>query len=89
MLGIGVGTAALILVLSVFNGFESLLAGLMNSMNADIKITPVQGKTFVVDSAMLDKIRTIPGVGSLSLAMEETASLKYEAVRIFALSKAR
>ncbi len=87
MLGIGVGTAALILVLSVFNGFESLLAGLMNSMNADIKITPVVGKTFTVDSVMLEKIRAIPGVGSLSLAMEETALLEYDGNQDFCTLK--
>jgi lipoprotein-releasing system permease protein len=87
MLGIGVGTAALILVLSVFNGFESLLAGLMNSMNADIKITPAQGKTFLVDSVMLEKIRAIPGVGSLSLAMEETALLEYDGNQDFCTLK--
>ena len=87
MLGIGVGTAALILVLSVFNGFESLLAGLMNSMHADIKIIPVQGKTFTVDSVILEKIRAVPGVGSLSLAIEETALLEYDGNQDFCTLK--
>jgi lipoprotein-releasing system permease protein len=87
MLGIGVGTAALILVLSVFNGFESLLSGLMNSMNADVKIVPAQGKTFTVDSAMLEKIRKIPGVGSLSLVLEETALLEYDGNQDFCTLK--
>jgi lipoprotein-releasing system permease protein len=87
MLGISVGTAALILVLSVFNGFESLLAGLMNSMNADIKITPAQGKTFTVDSMMLEKIRAIPGIGSVSLALEETALLEYDGNQDFCTLK--
>lgn len=87
MLGICVGTAALILVLSVFNGFESLLASLMNSMNADIKVTPVAGKTFVVDSAMLARIQAIPGVGSVSLSMEETALLEYDGSQDFCTLK--
>ncbi|RLD17777.1 MAG: ABC transporter permease, partial [Bacteroidetes bacterium] len=59
IVGIGVGTAALILVLSVFNGFEDLLAGLMNSVNADIKVMPVQGKRFEIDSATLKKINAL------------------------------
>jgi lipoprotein-releasing system permease protein len=87
MLGISVGTAALILVLSVFNGFESLLAGLMNSMNADIKVSPIQGKTFVVDSQLLTRIPTIPGIGSVSLAMEETALLEYDGNQDFCTLK--
>lgn len=87
MLGIGIGTAALILVLSVFNGFESLLALLMNSMNADLKISPVAGKTFVVDSVMLEQIRGLPGVGSISLAMEETALLEYDGNQDFCTLK--
>ncbi len=87
MLGIGVGTAALILVLSVFNGFETLLSGLMNSMNADIKIIPAVGKTFVVDSVMLEKIRAVPGIGNISLAMEESTLLEYDGNQDFCTLK--
>jgi lipoprotein-releasing system permease protein len=87
MLGIGVGTAALILVLSVFNGFESLLADLMNSMNADLKIAPLAGKTFEVDSAMLEQIRGVQGVQSVSLALEETVLLEYEGNQDFCTLK--
>lgn len=87
MLGIGVGTAALVLVLSVFNGFESLLSSLMNSMNADIKILPEEGKTFVVDSTMLNQIRNIRGLGTISLSLEETALLEYEGKQDFCTLK--
>ncbi len=87
MLGIAVGSAALILVLSVFNGFEMLLGSLMNTMNADIKITPATGKTFIVDSSMLERIRTIPGVTSVSLSLEETALLEYEGKQDFCTLK--
>jgi lipoprotein-releasing system permease protein len=87
MLGIGVGTAALILVLSVFNGFESLLSDLMNSMNADLKVAPAAGKTFTVDSAMLARIRQVQGVHSVSLALEETVLLEYEGNQDFCTLK--
>lgn len=46
MLGVAIGTAALILLLSVFNGFENLLISMYNSFDSHIKITSVQGKTF-------------------------------------------
>ena len=46
MLGVAVGTAALIIVLSVFNGFENLVLSLYNSFDPAIKITAVEGKVF-------------------------------------------
>jgi ABC-type lipoprotein release transport system permease subunit len=46
VIGVAVGTAALIAVLSVFNGFEQLVLSLYNSFDPDIKVTPVEGKTF-------------------------------------------
>ena len=87
IVGIGVGTAALILVLSVFNGFESLLASLMNTVNADLKISPERGKTFIPDSNMLDALATLPGVESISLTLEETAMIEYEGNQDFCVLK--
>ena len=55
--GICIGTAALILVLSVFNGFENLILGMYNSYDPHIKITSFQGKTFSIDSINLNKIK--------------------------------
>lgn len=87
IVGIGVGTAALILVLSVFNGFESLLSGLMNTVNADLKIEPVRGKTFEPDTAVLRKIRELPEVRSVSLTLEETAMVEYDGNQDFCVLK--
>jgi len=50
MIGVMVGTGALIVVLSVFNGFESLVESLYNSFDPDIKISATQGKSFTPDS---------------------------------------
>lgn len=44
--GIAVGTAAIILILSVFNGFEDLIKSLYGSFNPDIKVTVIEGKVF-------------------------------------------
>ncbi|MDX1408177.1 MAG: ABC transporter permease, partial [Saprospiraceae bacterium] len=87
ILGIGVGTAALILVLSVFNGFVDLLAGLMNSVNADIKATLVRGKTFEVDTVAIAQLRRIDGVVSVALSLEETALIEYDGKQDFCVLK--
>lgn len=87
VLGIAIGTAALILVLSVFNGFENLLAGLFGYFNPEIKITPTRGKTFVADSALLEHLRQTPGVALVSETLEEIAFFEYEGSQDFGVLK--
>lgn len=53
---IAVGTAALIIVLSVFNGFEDLVKGLYSDFYADIRIAPASGKTFQLNPDQLKKL---------------------------------
>ena len=76
--GICVGTAALILVLSVFNGFEDLITSMYSSFDPDVKITPVEGKTFTADSSMLEALRNIEGVAAVSQTLEEVAFFEYK-----------
>ncbi|QQS27782.1 MAG: ABC transporter permease [Sphingobacteriales bacterium] len=78
MVGMLVGTAALILVLSVFNGFEDLVTSLYNTFNPDIKVIPKEGKTFEPDSIQFEKIKQIPGVSNISHVLEENALLRYK-----------
>lgn len=73
VLGIGIGTAALILVLSVFNGFEDLITDMYSNFNPDVKVTPVEGKTFAVDTSLLDDLQKIEGVEYVSQTLEEIA----------------
>ena len=78
MAGVTIGTMALIIVLSVFNGFQELVISLFNSFNPDLVITARVGKTFdenSIDKANLDKI---PGILSLSKYVEENALAKYK-----------
>ena len=75
--GVTVGTMALIIVLSVFNGFESLIVSLFNSFNPDLVITVKKGKTFHYSDFPASEIRQIPGVFVLTEVVEETALLKY------------
>ncbi len=70
------GTAALILVLSVFNGFEDLVKGLYSSFYPDLKIAPVSGKQLSLTEEQLQKIRSVKGVRAISLVVEERAFLK-------------
>lgn len=72
-----VGTAALILVLSVFNGFEDLVVSLYDTFNPDLKITAKEGKVFAPDSIQWAEIQELEGVEALSYTLEENALIKY------------
>jgi lipoprotein-releasing system permease protein len=77
MFGIAIGAAALLLILSVFNGFEDLLKGLYNSIYTDLKVYPIEGKYFNPDSSDLAIIKSWPEIADLSLTLEETALIEY------------
>ena len=73
---IAFATACQILVLSVFNGFEDLVKSLYSSFYADIKIIPTRGKTFILDSGSIARLKLQPGVQAVSLIAEEKALLQ-------------
>jgi lipoprotein-releasing system permease protein len=73
MSAIVVGAAALILVLSVFNGFEDLVKSLYSSFYPDLKITPSSGKTLILNARQLQQLRAVNGIRALSLVVEEHA----------------
>lgn len=77
VIGMMVGTMALLLVLSVFNGFEDLVTSLYNSFNPDLKVETRIGKTFEVDSSTIYKLEQLPGVKAVSEVLEENALLRY------------
>jgi lipoprotein-releasing system permease protein len=70
------GTTALILVLSVFNGFEGMVKSLYTTFYTDLKIFPAQGKVLTLTSEQLKQIRGVPGVTNLSLIAEEKGLLQ-------------
>ena len=76
MSAIVVGAAALILVLSVFNGFEDLVKSLYGSFYPDLKITPSSGKTLILNAQQLQQLRTVNGVRAISLVVEEQAVIE-------------
>lgn len=75
IIGVAVGTAALLIVLSVFNGFEHLILSLYNAFDPAIKITAVEGKVFEADevTALLDDKNLL-----YSEVLEEKVLLKYK-----------
>ena len=75
VLAIAVGTAALIVVLSVFNGFEDLVKNLYSDFYSDIRIAPAKGKFFQLNPQQLKDIRLTAGVRNASLVVEEKAVL--------------
>ena len=74
-----IGTTALILVLSVFNGFEGLVKSLYSSFYPDIRIAPVAGKMITLTPEQLQTIRSVKGVKAVSLVLEERALLQNKA----------
>ncbi|GMT45531.1 MAG: membrane protein [bacterium] len=77
MIGLGIGTAALIVVLSVFNGFEHVISSLYQSFNPDFMITAKQGKTFHYAQFPVKKIQRLTGVAQVVQVVEEDALFKY------------
>ncbi len=75
--GIAVGTLALIVVLSVYNGFDDLVKSLHTTFDPDIRITPAEGKTFTPRTAVFDELRALPEVASFSEIVDENVLLQY------------
>jgi lipoprotein-releasing system permease protein len=70
------GTTALILVLSVFNGFEGLVKSLYSSFYADLRVSAASGKTITVTAEQLQQLKGTTGVKNYSLVAEEKALLQ-------------
>lgn len=75
ILAIAVGAAALILVLSVFNGFEDLVKSLYADFYTDIRIAPARSKFLTLTNEQLRQIKVIDGISGVSLIAEEKAVL--------------
>ncbi len=71
-----VGTAALVVVLSIFNGFEGLVKTLYSSFYPDIRITAAQQKIMLLDDATINKIKLLQNVKGLSMVVEENVHLQ-------------
>ncbi|MDR2126711.1 MAG: FtsX-like permease family protein [Prevotellaceae bacterium] len=78
IVGIAIGTFALVVILSVANGYDTLTQKLYSVFSPDIRISVVEGKTFVSDSCMLAKIKNLKGVLDYSQILEENVLISYK-----------
>ena len=77
VIGVAVATMALVIVLSVFNGFHDLVASLFTSFDPQLKVVPVEGKTAPADDPILTKIRLLPQVDVATETVEDQALAIY------------
>lgn len=83
-----VGTAAIVVVLSIFNGFEGLVKTLYSSFYPDVRITASQQKIMLLDDATLAKIRVLKNIAAVSMVVEENVHLQNGDYRTNAVIKA-
>lgn len=87
MVGVAVGTIALVVVMSVFNGLEDLIRSLFASFDAELKIEPVAGKSFLAPKEWLSEIEQIEGVEILTEIIEDNALFEHGGNQIVAKIK--
>lgn len=87
VLGFAVGAMSMVTVMSVFNGFESLVQSLYTAFDPDIKVESKYGKVFQLDSIPLEKIKQIEGVKQVAFALEENVVLRYDERQAIATMK--
>ena len=78
VIGVAVATMALVIVLSVFNGFHDLVATLFTSFDPQLKVVPVEGKTAPADDPILTEIRQLPQVDVATETVEDQALAIYQ-----------
>jgi lipoprotein-releasing system permease protein len=77
VIGVTISTAALIIVLSAFNGLDNLLTSLNDSFDPDLKVTPTVGKVFSVDDQRIKDVKNHESILYVAESLEENALLKY------------
>lgn len=77
VVAVAIITAAIIIVLSIFNGLGDLIQSLNNSFDPEIKIVATKGKSFEVDDGFLKKIASVPGVGVVTEVIQDFAYARY------------
>ncbi len=78
MVGVLIGSAALIIILSVFNGFEEVILSLYSNFTAELKIEPKLGKSFNPNTAYFNALRKDPKVFSFIEVLQEKVLIKYD-----------
>ena len=87
VIGMAIGTAALIIILSVYNGFDSLIRSMMSSVEPDLMITPATGKVFIPEGEAYDWTYDQPEVLNMCCVLEENVFINYDGVQGLAKAK--
>ena len=77
-IGMAIGTAALIIILSVYNGFDELVKSTLSNVEPDILIAPAKGKVFIPEGEAFEKVASLPCVEGCYQVLEENVFVDYE-----------
>ena len=77
VIGVAVATMAMVIVLSVFNGFQDLVASFFTNIDPQLKVVPVMGKTAPADDPILTKMKANPNVAVATECVEDQALAIY------------
>jgi len=86
-IGMAIGTAALIIIMSVYNGFDSLIRSMLSNVEPDLMITPVTGKVFVPEGETYDWIYDQPSVKNMCGVLQEQVFINYDGQQGLAKAK--
>ena len=86
-IGMAIGTAALIIILSVYNGFDALIKSMMSNVEPDLLITPATGKTFTPKGEAFDWVYDQPEVKSMCCVLQEQVFISYDGKQKLAKAK--
>ena len=86
-IGMAIGTAALIIILSVYNGFDSLIKSMMSNVEPDLLITPAEGKVFIPEGETYDWIYGQQQVKSMCCVLQEQVFISYDGKQSLATAK--
>lgn len=87
VVGMAIGTAALTIILSIYNGFDSLVRDMMGNLEPDILITPSKGKVFVPEGECYDWIYDQESVASMCTVLQEQVFISYDGHQGVAIAK--
>ena len=86
-IGMAIGTAALIIILSIYNGFDSLIKSMMSNVEPDLLITPATGKVFIPEGETYDWIYDQPSVKNMCCVLQEQVFVNYDNQQGLAIAK--
>lgn len=85
--GMAVGTAALIIILSVYNGFDSLVRSMLGNVEPDLLVTPARGKVFVPEGDAYNWLYDQESVASVCTVLQESVFISYDGRQGVAVAK--